>query len=390
MKKLLDTYQGKFGAIKKERIIAYLLVGAGFLSIVAAIWWGLSVATDIWRFIMILVLAVMTITCVVLWVRGRRNVIGKMPKGFAIPRIQHEATTAKRPNTAPIPIVAERAHVNNVRNVPQPTHAEEEPNELPSVEISAFARKRIAEENNINVTHGTFELRKSAKSLFIQYPKRIPFVKKEVQRKDRKTGKMVDVKIMKRPPPSTIYRELLLIIVSLGILLLPVLLGIVTLPDWAPKWATELTVAFKSSQTAPLIILAAGCIFMLYALGMFYKKCAYWHFWRAVLLPPGPQTSRHGFLVVIDMPPFLGGGAPLIDLKRVNRCYIATGVSERDEKGFGGLVMKILRIRWMIIDIPGDKDSDVNLMGPLKLVDAAPASKIIKRLSASANTRDNE
>ncbi|MDB5186771.1 MAG: hypothetical protein JWM07_243 [Candidatus Saccharibacteria bacterium] len=390
MKKLLDTYQGKFGAIKKERIIAYLLVGAGFLSIVATIWWGLSVASDIWRPIMILVLAAMTITCVVLWVRGRRNVIGKMPKGFAIPKIQHEAPTTKRPNTAPIPIVAERAHVNDVRNVPQPTRTEEQPFELPSVELSAHARKRIREEDNLNVTHGTFELHKSAKSLFLQYPKRIPFLKKEVQRKDRKTGKMVDVKIMKRPPPSTIYRELLLIIVSLVILLLPVLLGIVTLLDWAPKWTTELAVAFKSSQTAPLIVLVAGCIFMLYALGKFYKKIAYWHYWRAVLLPPGPQTSRNGFLVIVDSPPFLGGSAPLIDLKRVNRCYIATGESDRDEKGFGGLVMKILFIRWMIIDIPGDKDTDVNLMGPFKLRDAAPAKRIVTMLSASANNRDNE
>lgn len=390
MKKILDKFQGQFGAIKKDKVFVYIIIGAFWVMIVAATWWGLTVSDGVLRPMIILVAIAATVSLIVMVTRNPRRKVIKIPVN---PKNLEKYVAVDRTATAEIPLVpisAERQYTHGVRQAPQPVRSPTQPHELPSVELSAFALKRIAEENNIHVTHGTFEIRKTAKSLFIQYPKRIPFVKKEVQRKDRKTGKMVDVRIMKRPPPSTIYRELLLMLVSLGVLLLPALLGIATLTDWVPDWAIALSVAFNSSQIAPLIVLVAGCISMLYAIGMFYKKWAYWRFWRAVLLPPGPQTSRHGFLVVIDMPPFLGGGAPLIDLKRVNRCYIATGVSERDEKGFGGLVMKILRIRWMIVDIPGDKDSDVNLMGPLKLRDAAPASQIIKGLSASANTRDNE
>lgn len=380
----LHKIQSRFGKITKEKVIERLIVVMIWAipsTILIYIYVTLSEGGRIWM----TVLVTLAITAYLV-IRVRKRKI-RIP----IKKTDEKYVAIQKPTTAEIPITpisAEKPYLNPAHGTYQPARSAGPPKpiQLDEVELSQFARKRIAEEDNLDVRTGAFELRKSAKVLFFQFPKRIPTTEKVGEAKDPKTGQIKAVTRTIRPPRSTIYGELLLVLASLTILLSPLLLSIPSLPDWARSLSTTI----NSSEVMPLIILAVGGVLTFCTAFLFYRKWAYWRFWRLILLPPGPHTGRYGYLVVIDKPPLLGGGAPLIDLRKVNTCYLSTGISERDEKGLSGMWMNILRIRWMIVDIPGDKDTHVNLMGPLKLREAAPAADTVKKLSASIHTKDYE
>lgn len=388
MKNILHMIQSRFGQITPAKLSAHIIIVTSFLIVTIAVAFIYTQLSVEWRMGMIASLGLLLVAYAVIRFRKRvRRLHVKIP----LQKSDEKYVAIDKPTTAEIPISpisAEKAYTTPTHtayrpvrdaNLPKPLHLDE-------VELTQFARRRIAEEDNLDVSKGSFELRKSAKVLFFQFPKRIPSVVKVGETKDPETGQLKAATRTIRPPRSTIYGEVLFVLASLMILISPLLLSASTLPEWA----VPLSTAIKNSEVIALIVLAAGSALALCAIFLFYRKWAYWRFWRLILLPPSPQTGRYGYLVVVDKPPLLGGGAPLIDLRKVNTCYLSTGTSERDEKGLSGMWMNILRIRWMIVDIPGDKDAHVNLMGPLKLREAAPAADAVKKLSAAIHTKDYE
>lgn len=381
---VLRKVQGRFGQITKEKVIARLIVVLiWFIPSVVLIYIYVNLSEDgrIWMTVLVII-AIATYVVI----RFRRRKI-KIP----IKKADEEYVAVDKPTTAEIPlspISAEKQVNYQVHTDYQPTYRPHPPPknlELEEVELSPFARKRIAEECYLNVRYAAFEIRKPAKELFFQLKKRLRLIE-EVSEEDDDNSKTRAKTRAKREPSTTIYGELLFVIVSLFVLLLPVVASIFPLPEWA----VEAYKPMKESEIAPLIILGIGGLLTIWSVFALYSKLAYWHSWRMILLLPDAGTGNPGGLVVVNKPPLLGGKVTLASLQKVNRCFISTSPSENELRGLRSLFLRILGLRWMIVDIQGNKDKDVNLMGPFKQVEAAKASRTINSLSAHIRTQERE
>lgn len=384
----LDKVQGRYGKITKEKVIAWVIIAGIYLSATSLVIWVFVNASDMWRVIMTIAIGLMIVAYVI--IRVRRSGL-KIPS-IKIP-IQKESgeqyVAVNRPDTAEIPIVtAERPYQNASQSTYQPIRDTRPPKNLnlKEVELSKFARNRIAEENFLNVTTAVFEIRRSSKELFFQLLKRRPETIVVGEEKDPSTGQIKKKTLTTRPPRSTIYGEVLSLLLSIGVLLLPAIFSLLPIPGWAVQSYS----AFKESQIAQLILLGVGCILLIWSLFLFYKKWANWHYWRLVLVPPDPSKRHNGGLIVIDKPPLLGGTVPLFSLRKINKAVQSTGPTKEDEKGFRSIMMQAFGVRVMKVDVPGGEREDINLMGPINAKEAAYATRVINDLSANLHTGDRE
>lgn len=283
-------------------------------------------------------------------------------------------------DTAQIPVVAERPYANEPRTGATDRHAQLN---LDSVELSRFARTRIAQELNRNFSHGVFEIRKPLTELFFQLEKRHPtgeIAKKRLSRDKDKTRIVLE-------PRSTIYGELFFFIMSLGVVTLPYLLGFFAMPEWL----TALTNPIESTSPipslfvslVPTLILVIGGILMIWSVFALYRKWAYIHYWRLVLVMTSPEN---GMLVRINRPYLLGGSAASLHIQKVEHAFHTTGKSERDEEGFRSMTAQALRLRWIVVDLIGEKDVRFNWMGPVRVREAVVCVDIIN--TVSSGTRD--
>lgn len=362
MNKFLHEFQSRFGQINKEKVISRLVTLIVPLSATIVIGVAFYNASEVWRLIMIIGMSAATAVYIFLYVRKKRSQVTPTPR---IPVNQEQHVTyveVDKPNTAPIPIVAERSPYE-IRQ-PSPKRTVVSP-AIRTVELSNFAKRRIAQKlPELQGNNAVFEARKSVLELLLQLEKRQPTgaVAKRLGRKDKER--------LILEPRSTIYGELLFLLLSLIILLLPALQRLFTPPDWMSTIVDN----FNNSSVSLLIYLAFGGILFIVALLLLYRKWAYWYYWRLILFNADPSRSSQARLVIIDMPFLMPGGTtPSVFLHVVRIATSATfktkpdqASNRKEQRSFRSILAGTLGVSWLIVDTFGDKDEPFNWMGPFR------------------------
>jgi hypothetical protein len=361
MNKLLHEFQSRFGQINKEKVFARLVTILIPLIAATAVGVAFYNASDMWRLIMIIGMAVATALYTFIYLRKKSRSIIAAPK---IPINQEKRETyveADKPNTAPIPIIAERSPYE-IRQTQSRSAA---PSPIQTVELSNFAKRRIAQKlPELKGNKAVFEARKSVLELLLQLEKRQPTgaTKRRFGSKDKERNVL--------EPRSTIYGELLFVAFSIFILLLPVLQNLVTSPEWVTTTANKL----NDSPSFLLVFLIVSGLLLIVSLLLLYRKWAYWYYWRLVLFDADPSRSSQARLVIIDMPFLMPGGTtPSVFLHVVRIATSATfktkseqASNRKEQRSFRSILAGTLGVSWLIVDTFGDKDEPFNWMGPFR------------------------
>ncbi|MFI5212880.1 MAG: hypothetical protein ACHQTE_02875 [Candidatus Saccharimonadales bacterium] len=263
---------------------------------------------------------------------------------------------------------ADESQEDDAEEIDDPDDDETDLQDEHAIALSAFARRRIAKEwPGLEDGSVILEKRKTAWILFLQLEKRVP-----TGRTIRKgwRGKRKVVEMTER---STIIREAFFLLLAVAFLFAMIWAGTLstTPPTPVPSW----------------IIVLLGVVVVLFAGGVFYKKWAYWFFWRVVEFHANPEMGFDAKVVIIDKPFLLpGGSVPGLDLRVIELVSSSTAENQNDEKSWRSITAGWLRVAWLALDTQAQQDQRFNWMGPFR---SAP-SLVVRTEQARRRARLDE